>query len=67
MKAIYHKQSEVYRVVQRGKQYYMQHKGDTYLIGTREHDPWYDCGKAREDINTALGAMYTRLPMQIAA
>lgn len=66
MKAILHKQSVMYRVIQRGKLYFVQHKGDANITSSREHDPWYDIGKAREDVNAALGAMYTRLPMRVA-
>lgn len=62
MKAILHKQSMIYRVIQRGKLYFVQHKGEGNP--SREADPWYDIGKAREDVDAALGAMYTRLPMR---
>lgn len=61
MKCVYHKQSNKFRVQQRGKLFYSQeHAG---FPGNRENDPWRDFGHAKDDLETALAVIYTRLPM----
>lgn len=62
MKAIKHKQSSEYRIMQRGVFYYVQHS-DTRK-SSREYDPWYDVGKGQNNAAEALKVMYDFLPMR---
>lgn len=60
MKAVYHKENDGYRVVQRGSLYYVQSRIEP---STRGYDGWCDLGKPYDDAKSALQALYTRLPL----
>lgn len=65
MKQIRHKQNDSYRVVQRGAKFYVQQNTGTPT--TREIDCWCDIGHPKDSSESAVAAMYSRVPLIKAA
>lgn len=62
MKCVYHKQDETYRVMQRGRLFYVQRSDG--LQNTRESQAWQDLGKPKDSFAEAQAAMYVFKPLR---
>lgn len=58
----YHKENTTYRIVPRGKLWFMQQHDQTK--GTKTIDPWFDLGPGYKSRSDARSALYGRVPLK---